>query len=246
MSTMVQTIIFTDLDGTLLDETYSYRRALPALELVRKKRIPIVFCTSKTLPEAEYYRYRLDNNDPLIVESGGAIYIPENYFNFKFSFDRKTSKYFIIELGTPYQKLRRVLKNLKRKDIIVRGFGDMSDYELSRNSGLSFSKAHLAKQRGYSEPFNIVKGNEDKVRKLIEGNGFNFVKGGMYYHIMGNNDKGKAVMILNRLFKKKFKKIKSMGFGNSENDLPMLETVDEGYMVNGPKDWNRTVMRLLK
>ncbi len=243
---MVQIVIFTDLDGTMLDESYSYKEALPALKKIRKKKIPMIFCTSKTLHETEHYRHRLENKDPLIVESGGAIYIPENYFNFKFSFNRKTGEYFIVELGTSYKKLRKVLKTLKRKGVVVKGFGDMTDYELSRDSGLSFSKAHLAKQRCYSEPFNIVKGDEDKVRKLIEKKGFNFIKSGRYYNIIGDNNKGKAVKILNRLFKRKFKKIKSIGFGNSENDLPMLEAVDGGYMVNGPKDWNRTVMRLLK
>jgi len=243
---MTQIIIFTDLDGTLLDETYSYQKALPALELVRKKRIPMVFCTSKTLPETEYYRHRLESRDPFIVESGGAIFIPKGYFDFKFSFDRKTEDYFIIELGTPYERLRRALKSLARDGITVLGFGDMSDAELSRDSGLSFSKARLAKQRDYSEPFKIVKGKEDEIRRMIESKGLNFKHGGRYYDIMGDNDKGKAVRILKELFRRKFKKIKSIGFGNSENDLPMLESVDKGHMIKSPKEWNRIVKGLLK
>jgi len=37
---MKQPLIFTDLDGTLLDhETYSFGPALPALNLIKEKRI---------------------------------------------------------------------------------------------------------------------------------------------------------------------------------------------------------------
>jgi hydroxymethylpyrimidine pyrophosphatase-like HAD family hydrolase len=37
------TLIFTDLDGTLLDhQTYSYDKALLALQLVQKKEIPLI------------------------------------------------------------------------------------------------------------------------------------------------------------------------------------------------------------
>ena len=45
-------VIFTDLDGTLLDhENYSFRMALPALDLLRRRGVPVVPVSSKTAPE---------------------------------------------------------------------------------------------------------------------------------------------------------------------------------------------------
>jgi len=42
-------VIFTDLDGTLLDlETYSYDEALPSIEHLRSQEVAIVFCSDKT------------------------------------------------------------------------------------------------------------------------------------------------------------------------------------------------------
>ena len=55
-------LIFTDLDGTLLDyKTYSYKKASKALSLIKKDKIPLIFCTSKTKAEIEYYGKELNN-----------------------------------------------------------------------------------------------------------------------------------------------------------------------------------------
>ena len=45
-------LIFTDLDGTLIDHhTYSAEAARPALEAARAAGVPVVPCSSKTLAE---------------------------------------------------------------------------------------------------------------------------------------------------------------------------------------------------
>ncbi|MEE8044743.1 MAG: HAD-IIB family hydrolase, partial [Thermodesulfobacteriota bacterium] len=68
-------IVFTDLDGTLLDHrNYSFLQAIPALDLLKEKNIPLIICTSKTKSEIEHYRTTLQNNFPFISENGGAIY----------------------------------------------------------------------------------------------------------------------------------------------------------------------------
>ena len=80
---MKKLIIFTDLDGTLLDHyTYSFDAALPALKLLKEKNIPLIICSSKTKREIEYYREKLDNRHPFISENGGGIFIPKGYFEF--------------------------------------------------------------------------------------------------------------------------------------------------------------------
>ena len=83
----MELIIFTDLDGTLLDlDTYSFKKAKPALKLIKKenkkeKNIAVVPCTSKTAEETKFYLKKLKIKEPFIVENGGAIYIPKGYFS---------------------------------------------------------------------------------------------------------------------------------------------------------------------
>ena len=42
-------IIFTDLDATLLDENYSWEKAIPALNELNKLKIPLILNSSKTM-----------------------------------------------------------------------------------------------------------------------------------------------------------------------------------------------------
>ena len=56
-------VIFSDLDGTLLDhQTYSPAPARPALEALRARAIPLVLCTSKTRAEVERHRQDLEGH----------------------------------------------------------------------------------------------------------------------------------------------------------------------------------------
>jgi len=58
-------IVFTDLDGTLLDHhDYSYAAALPALQLLAQSNTPLIFNTSKTASEVEQLRTEMDNRLP--------------------------------------------------------------------------------------------------------------------------------------------------------------------------------------
>ena len=103
---MPKHIIFTDLDGTLLDHfTYSFSAASDALKLIKEKGIPLIICTSKTCAEILPIRKRLRNKDPFISENGGAIYMPDRYFSFLYEFQKRIRGYRIIEIGTPHKIL---------------------------------------------------------------------------------------------------------------------------------------------
>ncbi|MBL7054149.1 HAD-IIB family hydrolase [Candidatus Woesearchaeota archaeon] len=259
----MQKIIFTDLDGTLLNHsTYSFKKAMPALKQIKKNKIPLIICTSKTKAEIEYYKKKLKNSHPFISENGGAIFIPKNYFNFDFKYNKKDKNYYIIELGTDYKKLLKTIKKIKDQGIKIVNFKNMSLKEISKDANLSLTKAKLAKKRGYDEPFKIIdKKDESKVIKIIKQNNLRFTRGGRYWHVIGNNNKGKAVNILQVLFKRQFKTIKTYAFGDSKNDFKMLDVVDESYLVQnpdrkyaskkykkskgiGPQGWNKIALKI--
>ena len=52
---------------------------------------------------------------------------------------------------------------------------------------------------------------------------------------LDDNDKGKAVRALKELYSEKFLEIKTIGLGDSLNDLPMLEAVDVPVLVKRAK-----------
>lgn len=249
---MKKLIIFTDLDGTLLDySTYSFEAALSALQVLKERDIPFIICSSKTKKEIEYYRKKLDNCHPFISENGGGIFIPKGYFVFEVQNSyipqspplskggvggfSEENDYQVIRLGAQYSDLRKAIEALRKEGFKVRGFGDMSAKELSEVAGMTIEEAKMAKERDFDEPF-IFKGSNAEVKELlhaIEKRGFNVTKG-RFFHILGNSDKGKATSILIDLYKKKYDRVISIAIGDSPNDISMLEKVDYPVIVQKP------------
>lgn len=242
-------IIFTDLDGTLLDySTYSFEAALPALKSLKEKNIPLVICSSKTRKEIEYYREKFGNRHPFISENGGGIFIPKEYFGSVFKIPAnglrgqsseseayEENDYYIIRLGAKYPDLRRVIGELRHEHFSISGFGDMTVEEIAKLAYMTIDEASRAKKRDFDEPF-IFEGEEEEKQKLfdaIKSKGFNF-NVGRFFHILGDSDKGKAVSILIDLYKERFDDILTFAVGDSPNDIPMLERVDHPIIVQKP------------
>ncbi len=262
-------VIFSDLDGTLLDHNnYSFEPASQALELLCTKEIPLVLCTSKTRGEIEHYRSLLNNKDPFISENGAGIFIPEHYFSKEFNYDRKINSYKVIELGTPRQALIETLQSISRQTgAKLKGFSQMTPGEIAQLTGLDEHMSSLAMQRDYSEPFIIDNDaqNSATVEEDINLKGYKQTMGGRFHHILGGNDKGKAVKILTEIYMAEFGGVKTVGIGDSLNDLPMLKAVDIPILVQkpggeydqsikltnliyaegaGPAGWNSSILKL--
>jgi mannosyl-3-phosphoglycerate phosphatase len=271
---MKQPVIFTDLDGTLLDYSdYSFEKAKPCLQRIKEKDIPMVICSSKTRKEIEHYRKILDNHHPFISENGGGIFIPKGYFPFDLSHSRHeiTSErnYHVMRLGAQYEDLRNALEELKNEGFQVRGFGDMSVEELVETTHMKPVDAKMAKQRDFDEPF-LHSGPAYRLAGLLRAiheKGFKFTQG-RFYHILGNSNKGIAVSILIDLYTRKFQDagIVTIAIGDSPNDKPMLQRVDVPILVRkhdgsyesaikipnlikadgiGPEGWNTAVREQL-
>ena len=264
-------VIFTDLDGTLLDRnTYSFEPAQPALHLIKQKDIPLILSSSKTRAEIEFYRRKLENGHPFISENGGAVFIPKDYFSFRFPYDRETDWFFVLELGIFYSQIIDVLELIKKETgILIKGFSDLTEKEISSLCGLDIKEAVLAKKREYDEPF-IIEGGEKEVelvKEKIEEKGMNYAWGGRFHHILGKNDKGKAVEILKEFYENQFFSIFTIGIGDSLNDLPMLSVVDRPLFLKtensvspkvlppiqnftiingtGPQAWNQVILNIV-
>ncbi len=271
MTTTPKLIVFTDLDGTLLDrDTYSFERAQPALQLIREKGVPLILISSKTRVEIELYRRKLQNNHPFVSENGAAVFIPKGYFSFPLHFDKESDGYMVLELGTSYHRIIKVLDSIKKETgIRIKGFFDFSEGEIASLCGLDLKQAESAKEREYDEPF-IIEGGEKEieiVKRKIREKGMNHVWGGRFHHILGDNDKGKAVGNLKELYFKEGFSTFTVAIGDSMNDLPMLLAVDHPIflrdedrllpealssipnvsIINGtvPRTWNEAILRII-
>jgi len=260
-------VIITDLDGTLLDETYSYEAAQSALKLLSQLQIPLILCTSKTRAEVEACRYMLDNRHPFIVENGGALYIPERYFGRTISAPLRRDGYAVIEFGDPYPELVRCLVQASAEsNCFVRGFHQMSIEEVSVRCNMSISAACLAKEREYDEPFEILTGENERLTEAIEKQKKRWTRGGNFYHILGSNDKAHCVNLLIHLYTRICKHVVTVGLGDGLNDAGFLNLVDIPILLEsraiedlkkavprgrqsrgpGPEGWNTAVLEIIE
>lgn len=264
-------IVFTDLDGTLLDiGTHSFEQARPALMRLKTLSAPLIICSSKTRQEIESYRSRLGIFDPFVAENGGGIFIPRGYFPEGITDSEilmeERGNYEVVVLGTAYPALRRAVEQLRRAGFPVKGFGDMTLEEIVRITGLTVEEAAMAKERDFDEPFILetetdVGALEARIRLL----GFRLTRGALY-HIHGKSDKGASVAILSDLFRRTYGSIITIGLGDNLNDASMLAEVDYPVLVQkpdgscdpdvfmpnllradgvGPSGWNTAVLGLL-
>jgi mannosyl-3-phosphoglycerate phosphatase len=264
----VQVIIFTDLDGSLLNhEDYSFAEAAPSLDRIKQFGIPLIMTTSKTRREVELLQREMGIREPFIVENGGGIFFPRGYRNLMIESKEHRVDYTVIIIGTNYAKVRDFLKKISLQ-FDIKGFCDMAPAEIAELTGLSIKKAALAKEREFTEPF-IMERSDDigLLSDMAAKEGLRVTRGGRFHHLMGKEqDKGKAVRIVLDIFRRNSGTgLTAIGLGDSENDLAMLSQVNipvliprlgRGYLdirlpglilakEAGAKGWNEVMQRLL-
>ncbi len=261
-------LIFTDLDGTLLDrDTYSWEAARQALDRLRRQGVPWVLVTSKTRAEVEFWRRCLQNEHPFIVENGGAAFVPLGYFPRAVRGGKRRDSYEAIEWGTPYEELVADLQRASQtSQCRVRGFHEMTPEEVARVCDLPLEQAVLSRQREYDEPFLILDPNRaGALAAAIEDQGRRWTRGGRFWHILGANDKARAVEALSALFKRGNAPLRTIGLGDGLNDASFLNAVAVPVLIRspqvaelkamvprglvtdrpGPEGWNEAVLALI-
>jgi len=235
-----KTIIFSDLDGTLLDHySYQFSAASQTLKQLRQANIPVILNTSKTLAELEIIRADLTLNSPFIIENGAAAYIPINTFNTQPADTETIGNYWVKSFCLPRQYWLNLLTQHSEKfQPYYQGFSTLSAAALGQITGLDLAQAERAKQRQYGEPVRWLGDNDNKkafVEHLVEL-GANVVQGGRFIHVGGYCDKGQALIWLTEQYREYFDRqtISTIALGDGENDTPMLEAADIAVQIRSP------------
>ena len=218
MTCPVKLVVFSDLDGTLLDhETYRWDAAQPALDRLRSLQIPVVLASSKTA--AEITRLQNDmglESYPAIVENGsGVIGLPGG-----------------TTTGT-YAALRRSLEAMPQ-DLrsLYRGFGDMSANDVAAITGLPPDAAQRARQRDFSEP-GIWSGSAAELetfKQALAERGITAQRGGRFLTLSFGKTKADAMDRIIEVLQPEA----TLALGDAPNDRAMLEKADHGVIVANP------------
>lgn len=213
-------MVFTDLDGTLLDhDTYRWDAASEALERLRRLRCAVVLASSKTAAEMGPLRARLGFVDwPAIVENGAGL-LPGGVDT--------------VADAARYDALRRHLDTVPwALRSCFRGFGDMSAEEVAEMTGLPLVQARLAKTRAFSEP-GIWRGSDAERGVFLDHvrtHGVVAQQGGRFLTLSFGGNKADRVKEVIAQYRPRH----TIALGDAPNDAEMLEVADFGVVIANP------------
>jgi mannosyl-3-phosphoglycerate phosphatase len=219
-------LIYTDLDGTLLDhDSYDTSATAPMRTRLRELGVPVVWNTSKTAAELESLRIALDNEAPYIVENGAALYFPDE--------STTTPKQ---TFGPGHAHIIDCLDGV-RQQFRFKGFHDMSAAEVAGATGLDEDAAALAKRRDFSEPL-IWQDNPGAMADFLDAMrecGLTVLRGGRFVHILGDFNKSTPMVWLTGYYADLWNTdVQTVALGDSQNDIAMLQAADRAYLIRSP------------
>jgi len=223
-------IVFTDLDGTLLDATtYDPGPARTTLARLAARGIPVVPATSKTWAETRAWIERLGLDGPAVVENGGAISLP----------GRGDTPAEIVTPGPDYVTLRAALAAIAVEcGVALAGFGDWDTVEIARRTGLAPDEADRARLRHADEPFlaepALDREATERMVAAAERRGLAVERGGRFFHLHGPADKGTGVRRVTAWYALPGLPVPvTVGIGDSANDRALLAAVDVAIALPG-------------
>ena len=224
-------LIFTDLDGSLLHrETFKFDEIKDYLNQLISKGIIIVANTSKTEKEILEFNNELGANLPYISENGASIkgldLLNSNLPRELILSREKDNLIKIFEKSVPI--------NLQNQ---CKWISKMDKKKQSLIFGLKNKKLNMALDRKYTIPF-VFEGNKSEkndLSKIVKKKGLALQEGGRVINLTDKVNKGKALQIFVRFFKKNNNRVKSIAVGDNYNDLDMLKNSDFPCLVFNDK-----------
>lgn len=229
-------VVFSDLDGTLLDHhTYAHQAACPALKALRRRGAQLVLCSSKTWAEMRPLWQELGLDGPLIAENGGGVFLPATHALAGLpGWQEAWPRWLVHPLGLEINQVRARLSHLL-ETFGARGFGQLTARQVAQLTGLAPEQAELALDRQFDEP--VVLDQPQDAPAFLEAagqSGLEATQGGRFLHVFSGGGKGRAVRFLTSLYRQLDPGLVTVALGDAPNDEPMLAAVDHPVLVAKP------------
>ena len=238
---MKRYLIFTDLDGTLLDhENYSFGTNKKTISTIINNKNEIIFNTSKTFSECKKLLKELKLlNMPFSTENGAVIYFPKIRFN-KIKNSSSFGRYWSVRIAKLSSKNWYQFLKLKQKKYNFFIAQDLSPKILKKYTNLNNTNMMLDREASQIILWedNLTKLKLFKKDLKSEKDGV-LIKGSRFMQISSICNKRIAKKLISHAYDIQFRdkySINTIALGDSKNDIDMLNSCKYSCLIKNSSD----------
>jgi len=234
LSYKMQIIFMTDLDGTLIGHhDFEFGSIRSAINNFCKIGVTLIPNSSKTCVEIENFCKRLGRSLTFISENGAAINNSDLLLNSVIN-NRIDKKVLGVNAEELFDLWNKSIDPILRKNCIF--LDDISKSKQEELLGLKGQELANALRREYSIIFNFVGSADafDELQRQCKKVGLVIHKGGRVYNLSGTHDKSNFIEAIKSRCLNGNEEIVIIGFGDSQNDIAMLQASDIACIVPRP------------
>lgn len=229
-------LVFSDVDGTFLDDRYAHPFAPKTLRRAFARE-RVVFVSGRTLAELLHLQEQIGASVDLIGENGAFIATHEPLL--AQALEAMGSRR-LDEAGMRVAALAapRAVARAKVRDVLrVSGSSAVVADELTPRrfaelSGYDEASARRALRREFSL---LLDGLEYKVAERLRGAGLDTVFGGRWVTVIAGSNKGRAVRAYQQAAEHVFGPLSTVAVGDAANDETMLRSAERAFVIRQPE-----------
>lgn len=242
VTTRGRVVIFTDVDGTLLNNKFEIDVKRELLEQAFD-RCDIVLVSSRTVSELLALQEKLGVYGECIAENGGVVAsytplpsVPEDAWDWEIGGPGLLAvQRLAAPLGETFEIVRRIAAQFELPLSLHR---NLTPEELSEKIGYSLEDAERSCDRRVSvlvDPSLYQSPNAEAFLDALRAEGCSVGYGGRWISVVKGADKGSAVLSYLAALKDRGEHVAlTVGIGNESNDSALLRAVDRAYAIRNP------------
>ncbi len=229
-------LIATDLDGTLLDDSYPYLDAARVVDEIQQNHpSTVALASSKTLTEMLELAQCAGHRPFLIFENGGGVSWPQGVL--RQPGERRVNGYEVTLLGGDIADvLSALIQARAQHGFQFERFSELSDQRIADITHLPLDNVAPARQRLTSEPV-LWQDTPERQQTFVEAMAaanLTVTQGGRFLHVGRGANKARAVKYLRRkICYERGERPRVLACGDAPNDLEMINSADLALLFPG-------------
>lgn len=237
-------VVNADIFGNKTDDL---EKIALSLIPIKEAEIPILLYSKRTYEEMIWLCGELAIHHPFIVENGGALYVPNNYYKLDLKDFASAKEHQLMTFGATLSTIENITYKLSKITGVNLENDIQSPLDLADYWDIDLVDAERIMQRGFSQM--IIKTKEiseltDMFKHLITQQGLQIIDTPKAYFI-GKFSTIEPIDYWIKYLKAQYDDLQVFIMSNVAEDKPILELGDEAFLLKNNEEWPAVMLENL-